>query len=151
MPVAARIYVLLLVYSFAILAVCHDHGTLHDRQAVIQSPELTKNGIPFSTRAHWMRTAIQSLPDLVSPCPFAAFGAVIVNHTNQPGLGELICIGANNNSETGNPTLHGEIAAINNCTTILTNPAGQYKLSPLEALDAWSDLTLYTTAESCPM
>lgn len=43
-----------------------------------------------------------------SPCPFAAFGTVIVNHTNTDGLGDLLCIGANENSRTGNPTLHGE-------------------------------------------
>ena len=98
-----------------------------------------------------MRVADQALFDLVSPCPFAAFGTAIVNHTGQTGLGDLVCIGANNNSETGNPTLHGEIAAINNCTSVLTDPHGTYKLSPSDALDAWKDLTLYTNAESCPM
>lgn len=45
----------------------------------------------------------------------------------------------------------GEIAAINNCTKILTDPEGKYNLSPAEALKALSDLSLYTTAEPCPM
>lgn len=45
----------------------------------------------------------------------------------------------------------GEVAAINNCTKILTDPEGKYKLSGAEALKALSDLSLYTTAEPCPM
>jgi len=57
----------------------------------------------------------------------------------------------NQNSATGNPTLHGEMVAISNCTAILTDPNGPYKLSAAEASAAWSDLTLYTNAESCPM
>lgn len=108
--------------------------------------------IPSSTRAHWMRRAIQALADLESPCLYQAFGAAIVNHTSPVSeLGELVCIGANDIAGTGNPTLHGEVAAINNCSTILTDPEGPYKLSPSEAMAAWSDLTLYTTAEPCPM
>ncbi|KAK0643839.1 cytosine deaminase, partial [Cercophora newfieldiana] len=106
------------------------------------------NGIPFSTRAHWMRRANIAL---TAPCPFAAFGSVIVNHTATPGLGSLVCTGANSNSATGNPTLHGEMAAINNCSAILTDPNGPYKLKPSQALAAFADLTLYTNAESCPM
>jgi len=45
----------------------------------------------------------------------------------------------------------GEIAAINNCSAILTDPNGPYKLSPRAALQAFKDLTLYTNAESCSM
>jgi hypothetical protein len=45
----------------------------------------------------------------------------------------------------------GEIAAINNCTAILTDPAGKYKLTGPEALKALGGLSLYTTAEACPM
>ncbi|KAI1472011.1 uncharacterized protein F4812DRAFT_456112 [Daldinia caldariorum] len=41
------------------------------------------------------------------PCPQAPFGTVIVNHTANSGLGELVCTGANSMSSTGNPTLHG--------------------------------------------
>lgn len=79
------------------------------RQDVIAKPQLSINGIPFSTRAHWMRRANAALADLGSPCPFAAFGTAIVNHTatTADGLGELVCIGANANSKTGNPTMHG--------------------------------------------
>ncbi|KAF2091769.1 guanine deaminase [Saccharata proteae CBS 121410] len=128
----------------------HGGHSKRSLQSVISEPELSINSIPFSTRAHWMRRANQALADLGSPCPFAAFGSVIVNHT-APGLGELVCIGANANSKTGNPTLHGEMAAIENCTTILTDPSGPYNLSASEALDAFTDLSLYTNAESCPM
>lgn len=45
----------------------------------------------------------------------------------------------------------GEIAAINNCTAVLTDPNGPYKLNASEAQDAFSSLSLYTNAESCPM
>ncbi|KAK4961575.1 hypothetical protein LTR10_002065 [Elasticomyces elasticus] len=99
-------------------------------------------------REHWMQQAIQALYDLKSPCPFEAFGTVIVNHTAKED--DLICIGANAIS-SGNPTLHGEIAAINNCTAVLTDPNGRYRLSSAETLEAYKSLTLYTTAEPCPM
>ncbi|KAK1749804.1 cytidine deaminase-like protein [Echria macrotheca] len=125
----------------------HERAVVND-QAPIGDPKLTINGIPFSTRAHWMRQANQALN---APCPFAAFGSVIVNHTASTGLGTLVCTGANSNSVTGNPTLHGEMAAINNCSAILTDPNGPYKLTPSAALAAFADLTLYTNAESCPM
>ncbi|KZL82967.1 cytidine and deoxycytidylate deaminase zinc-binding region [Colletotrichum incanum] len=82
------------------------------------------DGIKFTTRAHWMRQANLAPP---SPCPFAAFGAVVVNHTTG-GLGDLVCTSANNNSGSGNPTLHDDTGK------------GSVR-----------DLTLYTNAESCPM
>lgn len=85
----------------------HEHGHQHTfHSSVIADPTLSINGIPFSTRAHWMRVANAALTELESPCPFAAFATAIVNHT-APGLGELVCIGVNANSKTGNPTLHG--------------------------------------------
>jgi len=126
-------------------------GSLHTPQQPISSTDLTVNGIPPSTRAHWMRAANSALIASGSSCPFAAFGTAIVNHTSSDSLGELIFTGVNQNSATGNPTLHGEMVAISNCTAILTDPNGPYKLSAAEASAAWSDLTLYTNAESCPM
>lgn len=125
------------------------HSGISHRDVSGQKP--TVNGIPYSSRTHWMRTANSALGASGSPCPFAAFGTAIVNHTSNSGLGELICTGVNQNSATGNPTLHREIVAISNCTSILTDPNGPYKLSPSEASSAWADLTLYTNAESCPM
>lgn len=57
-----------------------------------------------------MQQANLALTQLSSPCPYAAFGTVIVNHTavtpDSPH-GKLICQGVNRNFETGNPTLHG--------------------------------------------
>lgn len=98
------------VLFFSHLATSHSHhGHYQDYlQAPIQDPELAINGIPFAVRAYWMRRANQALSDLVSPCPFGAFGTVIVNHTDTSSMGELVCIGANNISATGNPTLHGK-------------------------------------------
>lgn len=43
------------------------------------------------------------------------------------------------------------MAAIQNCTRILTSPSGPYNLSPGAALAAFSQLSLYTNAEPCPM
>ncbi|KAJ5587175.1 guanine deaminase [Penicillium hispanicum] len=117
----------------------------------LADPTLMINGISFATRAHWMRRANEALGGISgSPCPFAAFGTVIVNHTDS-NTGKLICMGVNENGNTGNPSLHGEMAAINNCTAILTDPHGDFRLTASEAQDAFADLTLYTNAESCPM
>ncbi|TDZ19264.1 Satratoxin biosynthesis SC1 cluster protein 4 [Colletotrichum orbiculare MAFF 240422] len=114
-------------------------------QVSIPEPPLTiGDGVTDATRAHWMRQAVLALP---GPCPFAAFGSVIVNHT-AGGAGQLVCSGANNGHGAGNPTLHGEMVAINNCSALFTGP---YGMSPAEALAAFADLTLYTNAESCPM
>lgn len=154
MSVLGRLTVLLTVLCYLNLALAHshhDHTGQHSHQQIIDPDPSNATKLPLATRAHWMRVAIQALSDLSSPCPFAAFGTAIVNHTSASPLGDLICIGANSNAETGNPSLHGEIAGINNCTTVLTDPSGPYALSPSEALAAWHDLTLYTTAEPCPM
>ncbi|KKY20318.1 putative cytidine and deoxycytidylate deaminase zinc-binding region [Diplodia seriata] len=143
-----------LLLSASIASAGYAVGGISTQQDVMAAPHLSINGIPHSTRAHWMRRANAALADLGgSPCPFAAFGSAVVNHTDKAdgGLGELVCIGANANGRTGNPTLHGEMAAIANCTAVLTDPEGRYRLNASEALDAFSRLSLYTNAESCPM
>lgn len=43
------------------------------------------------------------------------------------------------------------MAAISNCSSILTDPNGPYNLTASEAEDAFADFSLYTNAESCPM
>ena len=96
----------LLVYITSLLSLA-SLVSGHGIHSVAADPKLTINGIPFSTRAHWMRRANAALGELASPCAFAAFATAIVNHTVD-GLGELVCIGVNSNSATGNPTLHGE-------------------------------------------
>jgi len=63
----------------------------------------------------------------------APFAAMIINNTT----GKVLCQGVNNSSK--NPTLHGEIAAINSCS----NKYGRN-------MD-WKNTTLITTAEPCPM
>lgn len=92
----------------------HEHD-LHSSslQHPIAEPYLRINGVPFSTRAYWIRRANQVLAELSSPCPFAAFATVIVNHTNTDGLGELVCLGINSSGETGNPTMHGTVYTTN--------------------------------------
>ncbi|KAI0010598.1 cytidine deaminase-like protein [Xylariaceae sp. FL0662B] len=145
-----QLWLMLHIVLFAIRPGVRGHGhPLHPRteQAPIGEPTLSINGVPFSTRVYWMRQANLALG---SPCPFAAFGSVIVNHTENSELGDLVCTGANS-KDTGDPTLHGEIAAIKNCSSILIDTAGPYRMSPSEALAAFADLSLYTNAESCPM
>ncbi|EHL03548.1 putative tRNA-specific adenosine deaminase 2 [Glarea lozoyensis 74030] len=102
--------------------------------------------IPHSTREHWMRAANSALN---SPCPFEAFGCVIVNHsdTSNSPHGELVCSSQNQIRETGNPTLHGEVAAINECVKVL----GERGWSAEEIKGAWEGLSLYTNGEPCPM
>jgi len=123
------------------------HDSVHKNQVTLSHEQPS---IDLHTREHWMRVAVEALHELKSPCPFEAFGAVVVNHTSG-GIGEAICIGVNTISDDGNPTLHGEVAAINNCTSVLRDPQGPYKLSPEETSAAWKQLSLYTTAEACPM
>lgn len=62
----------------------------------------------------------------------APFGAVIVDNTS----GKVLASGVN--AHELNPIYHGEIVAINNCA----------KKHP--KLD-WSNVTIFTTAEPCPM
>jgi tRNA(adenine34) deaminase len=66
--------------------------------------------------------------------PQFPFAAMIVETKS----GKEVCRGINNSAS--NPTLHGEIAAINNCV----NSHSRDELN-------WSNLTLITTAEPCPM
>lgn len=108
--------------------------------------------IPFSTRAHWIRRTNAALSTLYSPCPFAAFGTVIVNHTstsnpNANALGEIVCMSVNQNQQTGNPILHGEMAAINTCSAVLEARGW----SPGEIGGAWRELSLYSNGEPCSM
>ncbi|WP_109485885.1 nucleoside deaminase [Occallatibacter savannae] len=80
------------------------------------------------THQRYMRRAIA----LAANNPKAPFGAVLVNVPKGAVMGE----GWNRSSE--NPTWHGEIDAINRCAA--AHPG----------ID-WTRLTLYTTAEPCPM
>lgn len=131
----------------------HDHF-LFDQLALQnyeQDPIPRKDESLLSTRAHWMRVA-SSANYAISPCPFAPYGTAIVNQSSSsPHPGKLICTGINDNRQTGNPTMHGEMAAFANCSAILTDPTGEYRLSAAEASMAWKSFSLYTTAEPCPM
>ncbi|KAJ4404870.1 hypothetical protein N0V91_005606 [Didymella pomorum] len=99
------------------------------------------NGIPSSVREKYMRLANEALYEQSGPCPFAAYGTIIVNHTSD----EIVCRGAN--FRTGDPTIHGEISAINACTAVFA----ARNMTPSQIFAAWADLSIYTNAESCPM
>ncbi|KAH6679384.1 cytidine deaminase-like protein [Halenospora varia] len=102
---------------------------------------LTVNSIPYSTRVKYMRLANQALYEQSGPCPFAAYGTIIVNHTSD----EIVCRGAN--FRTGDPTIHGEISAINACTAVFVAK----NMTATQIYAAWGQLSIYTNAESCPM
>lgn len=70
--------------------------------------------------------------DVATTVP-APFGAVIVDRRS----GDVVCRGGNE-SHTGNRILHGEIVALMNCAAVEPTPD-------------WDHLSLYTTAEPCPM
>ncbi len=76
---------------------------------------------------HYMAMAIELVANNSGP-----FGSVIVERERD----EVVCNGKVRYRE--NPIFHGEIVAINNCA----------KHRPRVE---WSNLTLYTTAEPCPM
>lgn len=120
-----------------------------------KDPLYYNDPLPILTRHHWMRLANTAVLYANTPCPFMAFGTAIVNHTlsflDPSHLGELVCTGLNHNNHTSNPILDGEIAAIENCSAILTDPNGPYKLSAQEAIQAYTELTVYTNGEPCPM
>jgi tRNA(adenine34) deaminase len=84
--------------------------------------------IPTEKHEQFMRLAIEQ----GRKNPAYPFGAVIV----QPATGETMAIGVNN--ARANPTLHGEVAAINEYVARHGN-------------QGWEDVVLYTTAEPCPM
>ncbi|KAJ7748769.1 guanine deaminase [Mycena maculata] len=138
-----------LVSLLSVLSLTGKYSAATSLQTALASPNLLINSVPFSTRAYWMRRANAAVLEL-GPCTLSAFASVIVNHT-APGLGDLVCTGVNSRRQTGNPSLHGEIAAIQNCSAILTDPSGPYNLSTAGATDAFAELSLYTNAESCPM
>lgn len=78
------------------------------------------------TDAYYMQAAIEAAKEN----PSAPFGAVIVDNKT----GEILARGVNASAK--NPTLHGEIAAINN-------------LAQSHPDVDWKTVTLYTTAEPC--
>jgi hypothetical protein len=124
MPVSrASLVISLLALFFSSLAQGHAQDPNHHLNSRDDLSSDSADPIPLSTREHWMRRAAGSLADLNngSPCPFAAFGCVIVNHsavaTGRGGvadvqlgleLGSEVCVGANAIVKEGNPTLHGE-------------------------------------------
>jgi hypothetical protein len=96
--------------SLVLLALNHltqGHNEIHHSH---NRHKLPKDSIPFETRAYWMRRANAALGELSSACHFAAFGTVIVNHTDTSSdpKGKLVCLSVNQNAQKGNPTLHGE-------------------------------------------
>lgn len=144
--------------AFIVVVSARQHAAHHSllfNQLPLQDSETANTSsdvLPLSTRAHWMRVA-SSANLAISACPFAPYGTAVVNHTlsfsNSSELGDLICTGVNDNHQSSNPTLHGEMAAFQNCSRILTDSEGKYKFSAQEAQEAWKSFSLYTTAEVC--
>jgi hypothetical protein len=101
------------ILGLVLLALIHlTHGLSQRHSHPIQSSQQTisQDTVPYETRVYWMRRANEALSRLESPCPFAAFGSVVVNHTdtNSDPRGKLVCMSVNQNMQSGNPTLHGK-------------------------------------------
>lgn len=75
---------------------------------------------------------MKKLIELAHENPNAPFAAMIV----ETKTGKVLCEGLNDSAN--NPTYHGEMVAINHCAS--SHPTMN-----------WSEATLYTTAEPCPM
>jgi tRNA(Arg) A34 adenosine deaminase TadA len=129
------------------LALANYYGDTAAASHILLHPQdqsgLAINDVPAQDRLHWMRVANTAVYQSGNPCPQAPFGSAIVNTSSN----ELICSIANAVGSTGDPTLHGEITAIRECTRILKE-RGQ---SPNQILAAWKDFSLYTNGEPCTM
>jgi hypothetical protein len=100
------------ILGLLLLALIHlTHGQSHRHTHPVQTSQhsLSQDTIPFETRVYWMRRANAALVELESPCPFGAFGSVVVNHTDTSSdpKGKLVCMSVNQSMQKGNPTLHG--------------------------------------------
>ena len=112
-------YLLWLLFSTAI-----NGWIVHHNASFAEMKAMQTSGLDHDK---YMRIAIE----LAQENPRAPFAAVLVDQKS----GEIVATGLNQSSS--NPTLHGEIAAINT-------------YAQLEG-DDWQELTLYTTAEPCCM
>ena len=92
------------------------------------APALDLDAIPLAAHEAATRLAIAA----ANANPFYPFGAVIIDAADRTVLAQGV-----NNSKT-NPTLHGEIVAINDYVARHGN-------------QGWADGILYTTGEPCPM
>ena len=96
----------LLLLSFLFYSYTHALG-ISPFEWPLPESTLRINGLSSTTRMLWMQRANEAVQDVNdTPCPFGAFGTVVVNHST-PEPGELVCAGGNLNSKTGNPSLHG--------------------------------------------
>eukprot|EP01120_Amphizonella_sp_Union-15-10_P016009 TRINITY_DN832_c0_g3_i1.p1 TRINITY_DN832_c0_g3~~TRINITY_DN832_c0_g3_i1.p1 ORF type:complete len:347 (+),score=35.41 TRINITY_DN832_c0_g3_i1:52-1092(+) len=112
-------------------------------------------------REYWMRRALQTAQavgqpaGILNPCIFGPYGALLVNHSvdfnrfasindSIEGIERQFVCGGASQQGSNDPTGHGELEAIRNC-------ARQFPSNGFNYAGFWQFLTLYTTAESCPM
>ena len=101
--------------------------------------------VAYSTRAYWMRRALAVQTSTQGTnCPFGAFGAVIVNRTDNT----LFCTNSGQRTAPRDPALHAENEAMRNCTAKL---AAMGIERPGQAYNIWNQLDLYATGEPCAM
>jgi tRNA(adenine34) deaminase len=92
----------------------------------MQSLSLAAIPLPVHEQVMWLAIAVAGAN------PSFPFGAVIVRAADR----EVVATGVNNSR--ANPTLHGEIVAINDFVARHGN-------------QGWDEVILYTTGEPCPM
>jgi hypothetical protein len=103
----------------ALIHLTHGHSQKHSHPVQSSKQTLSQDTIPYETRVYWIRKANAALAELASPCPYAAFGSVVVNHTDTSSdpKGKLVCMSVNQNMQRGNPTLHGDFSTTGNWVT----------------------------------
>jgi tRNA(adenine34) deaminase len=123
--------------AFSGLAMAGDYYEKNMAELVIHAWGNDSESSFVSDLAISKKTMVDKMRELIKYAkennPEYPFAAMIVETKS----GKEICRGINNS--ISNPTLHGEIATINNCV--------YYGRNNLD----WSNLTLITTAEPCPM
>jgi tRNA(Arg) A34 adenosine deaminase TadA len=134
-----------IVVVFGSLCWCSitDNGDNDDQgneNGEIYGPDDVVNGISPQTRAYWIRYALNIQKSAQGPCPFGAFGAVIVNRTSNT----LVCeYNGDFQIVLNDPTAHAEMTAIRDCVSKFPGRAADNEF--------WQSLSLYSTGEPCPM
>lgn len=138
---------------------------------IVADSTSTINGVFFETQAHWMPLTNKALRDIgdhraslrhsaplssiIPTLPLTNWSVWASTRIARQGT-QLYTVQADELQTLDLDVMNlivitGEISAINNCTNILTNPEGEFRLTASEAQYAFADLSLYTNTESCPM
>ncbi|EGC39171.1 hypothetical protein DICPUDRAFT_86189 [Dictyostelium purpureum] len=126
------VVLLFTIFMVATVLSCKNKACLNKRYPMPEDvPVPLKHHLSHKERV-LHETKMQELIDYTK-AKNAWFGSSIV-HKN----GTTVCYGVNESHQYNDPTLHGEMVVMHNC-------------SKLFGITNYSNYTLYTTGESCPM